>query len=105
VCAAALASIDFMIENDLCKQSIEKGSYFVEKLKEHELSKVRDIRNLGLMIGIELKEKVQPLLLELMQNKVIGLPAGTTVLRLLPPLVISYEDLDTVADKLVELLK
>ena len=42
---------------------------------------------------------------ELMNNKIIGLPAGTTVLRLLPPLVISYEDLDTVADKLVELLK
>ena len=57
------------------------------------------------MVGIELKEKVQPLLLELMQNKIIGLPAGTTVLRLLPPLVISYEDLDTVAEKLVELLK
>ena len=105
VCAAAIASIDFMIENDLCKQSVEKGNYFVEKLKQHELSKVREIRNLGLMVGIELKEKVQPLLLELMQNKIIGLPAGTTVLRLLPPLVISYEDLDTVADKLIELLK
>lgn len=105
VCAAAMASIDFMIENDLGKQSIEKGNYFVEKLKQHELSKVRDIRNIGLMIGVELKEKVQPLLVELMNSKIIGLPAGTTVLRLLPPLVISYEDLDIVADKLVELLK
>lgn len=104
-CAAAIASLDFMIENDLGKQSTEKGNYFAAKLKKHELSKVREIRNIGLMIGIELKEKVQPLLVELMNNKIIGLPAGTTVLRLLPPLVISYEDLDTVADKLIELLK
>ena len=105
VCAAAIASLDFMIDNDLCKQSIEKGNYFVNKLKPNELSKVREIRNLGLMVGIELKEKVQPLLQELMANKIIALPAGTTVLRLLPPLVISYEDLDTVAEKLNELLK
>ena len=57
------------------------------------------------MIGIELKEKVQPLLQELMNHKIVGLPAGTTVLRLLPPIVISKEDLKMVAEVLIKLLK
>ncbi len=105
VCAAAIASIDFMLENGLAKQAEEKGKYFHEKISKFELSKVREVRNLGLMIGIELKEKVQPILIELMNQGIIALPAGTTVLRLLPPLVISYEDLDTVIEKLSVILK
>ena len=104
-CAAGLASIDFMLENDLCTQSIEKGEYFIDLLRKEELSKVREIRALGLMIGIELKEKVQPLLQELMNHRIVGLPAGTTVLRLLPPIVISKEDLKMVAEVLIKLLK
>ena len=56
------------------------------------------------MIGIELKDKVQPVLQELLNKNIISLPAGTTVLRMLPPLVIGYEDLDTVIDVLKEIL-
>ncbi len=104
-CAAGIASIDFMIENDLCSQSIDKGEHFVNLLNQAELTKVSEIRSLGLMIGIELKENVQPLLQELMDHKIIGLPAGTTVLRLLPPIVISKDDLTKVAEVLIKLLK
>ena len=51
---------------------------------------VRDIRGLGLMIAVELRTKVAPVLKSLMLNHgVIALPAGPTVLRLLPPLVIT----------------
>jgi acetylornithine/succinyldiaminopimelate/putrescine aminotransferase len=56
---------------------------------------VRDIRGLGLMIAIELRTKVAPLLKSLMMNHgVIALPAGPTVLRLLPPLVITEKEMD-----------
>ncbi len=103
-CAAGLAAIDFMIENKLWEQAEAKGKYFKEKLEKHNLSKVREIRIIGLMIGIELKDKSQPVIVELLSKGIISLPAGTTVLRLLPPLVISYEDLDTVVDKLAEVL-
>ncbi len=104
-CAAGIASIDFMIENKLWEQAEAKGKYFKEKLEGYTLSKVREIRQIGLMIGIELKDKSQPVILELLENKIVTLPAGTTVLRLLPPLVISYEDLDVVINKLAEILK
>ncbi len=103
-CAAGIAAIDFMIENKLWEQAEAKGKYFKEKLEKHQLSKVREIRIIGLMIGIELKDKSQPIIVELLNNKILSLPAGTTVLRMLPPLVISYKDLDTVIMKLAELL-
>lgn len=104
-CAAGIASIDFMLENKLWEQAEAKGKYFKEKLEKLNLSKVREIRIVGLMIGIELKDKSQPVIVELLNKRIISLPAGTTVLRLLPPLVISYEDLDTVVEKLAEVLK
>lgn len=56
---------------------------------------VRDIRGLGLMLAIELRTKVAPVLKALMlEHGVIALPAGPTILRLLPPLVISEEEID-----------
>ncbi|MBI1936955.1 MAG: acetylornithine/succinylornithine family transaminase [Ignavibacteriales bacterium] len=104
-CAAGIASIDFMLENKLWEQAEAKGKYFREKLEQHTLSKMRELRQIGLMIGIELKDKSHPVIIELLEKGIVTLPAGTTVLRLLPPLVISYEDLDTAIEKLVEVLK
>lgn len=103
-CAAAIAAIDFMLENRLDEQAREKGDYFIEKLKKHSFANVREIRHLGLMIGIELKEKSTPYLQKLLEKGVLALPAGTTVIRLLPPLTISREELDFVAGKIAEVL-
>jgi len=104
-CAAGLASIQFMKDNKLDERAEALGEYFVSLLDVSKLSKIREIRHLGLMIGIELKEKVKPYLEELMKRKIIALPAGTTVIRLLPPLVITEEQLKIVADNLSEILK
>jgi len=105
-CAAAIASIDFMLENDLAKEAKEKGDFLVSKLKEifENSEKVREIRGLGLMIGIELKEKAKPYINELMKNGLLVLPAGSTVIRLLPPLTISHEELEKVVDILKKVL-
>ena len=107
-CAAAIAAIDFMLEEKLDKQAEEKGKYFVEKLnkqvEEHGITKIREIRQLGLMIGMEIKEKSQPHILSLIDEGIVCMPAGPTVLRLLPPLTISYEELDFVVEKLVKVL-
>jgi LysW-gamma-L-lysine/LysW-L-ornithine aminotransferase len=55
---------------------------------------VREIRGIGMIAGIELREKVAPYLKALMEEHgVIALPAGPQVLRLLPPLIISDEEL------------
>jgi len=103
-CAAANAAIDFMIENQLAEQAKEKGEYFTEKLKTHPLKKIQEIRGLGLMIGIELKEPAAPLISMLLEKGVLVFPAGANVIRALPPLTITYEDLDFVVEKLIEVL-
>jgi acetylornithine/LysW-gamma-L-lysine aminotransferase len=103
--AAANAAIDFMIENQLAEQAKEKGKHFSEKLKNHPLRKIQEIRGLGLMIGIEVKEPAAPLISMLLEKGVLAFPAGLNVIRILPPLTITYKDLDFVADKLVEVLK
>ncbi|MEN8191263.1 MAG: aspartate aminotransferase family protein [Bacteroidota bacterium] len=103
--AAGLASINFMLENDLAEEAQKKGDYLVSKLNVDELSKVRVVRYKGLMIGIELKEKVQPYLQQLMEEGILAMPAGKIVLRLLPPAVITYEQLDKVAEVLNRILR
>jgi len=103
-CAAGIAAIDFMVASGLAEQAREKGDYFVGKLKQQNFTNVREIRHLGLMVGIELKEKGQPYLVKLMERGVLAMPAGATVLRFLSPLTISHEELDIVVDKLIEVL-
>ena len=65
----------------------------MQSLRVANLSKVREVRGAGLLIGLELKERVQPTLVALMERGVLALPAGPNVLRLLPPLVISDAEL------------
>jgi len=104
-CAAALAAIEFMQENNLAGQAAEKGKYLLEKLEKIDSPKIRQVRGMGLLVGIELKEKVQPYIVALMEKGILALPAGSTVLRLLPPLVIEYEQLDEVVKQIEEVLK
>jgi len=104
-CAASLAAIDFIIEQDLAGQAEEKGAYFVCGFEKHQLDKVREVRQIGLMIAIELKEKSGPYIQALQDASVIAIPAGTTVIRLLPPLIISHQQLDKVIEKLALVLR
>lgn len=103
-CAAALANINYIEKTDLAGQAREKGEYFFGLLRGIKSDKIRDIRGKGLMVGIELKEKSGPYLNKLIERGIIALPAGPNVLRFLPPLVISKEDLEKVANTLGEIL-
>ncbi len=104
-CAAFLANVRFMERENLADQAAQLGDRFVSKIMANKPKLVREIRHLGLMIGIELRIRVTPILQKLQEQGVIALPAGTTVLRLLPPLVISRSQLDEVYDKVVALLE
>jgi len=103
-CAAALATIDVIQSERLVEKSKILGEYFLGKLHELESSKIREVRGLGLMLGIELKEKAGPYVQTLMEKGIIVLLAGATVIRLLPPLVITREEIDTVVAALQETL-
>ena len=103
-CAAALATIDVIVNEDLPAQAAEKGAYVRERLAQIDAPVIRDIRGLGLLIGIELRKRARPYIEALIERGVLTLPAGPTVLRLLPPLNIEREDVDTVLDALEAVL-
>lgn len=104
-CAAFLASVNFMEQEDLAKRAAELGDSFVSNFVANKPSSVREVRHLGLMIGIELKVRATPILQKLQEHGILALPAGTTVVRLLPPLVITELQLEEVAAKLHSVLQ
>ncbi len=103
-CAAAVAAIDFMQNENLSARAAELGAYTLGRLQRIESPLVREARGLGLLLGVELKQKVTPFLMALIERGVLALPAGPNVLRLLPPLVIEKSDLDLVVDRIEQVL-
>jgi len=100
VCAAALAALHVLESEDLPGQARQKGAYLLERLNELRSPLIREVRGLGLMVGVELKSRVAPYLAAMQDHGVLAFAAGLTVIRLLPPLVITQAELDTVIEAL-----
>ncbi len=105
-CAAALAVLDVMEEEQLVENAAQVGAYLIQKLRDLALPHVTDVRGEGLMIGIELdqpyKEVRQRLLFE--EHCFTGC-SGTNVLRLLPPLCLTKEEADDFVERLKKVLE
>ncbi len=104
-CAAANAAMRYLEEFQLPQRAHRLGTHFMRRLRSIASPRIREVRGLGLMVGIELKEKSGPYILKLMERGVLALAAGPTVIRFLPPLVIDEEDLDRVVELTAEVLK
>ena len=103
-CAAALAAIRFMEDERLAERAARLGTRFRKRFERNAPARVRALRQVGLMIGVELRERCVPYLKALMERGLLALPAGKTVIRVLPPLVITEEQVDEVVDTLVDVL-
>ncbi len=103
-CAAARAALAAIVDEQLPERSAAKGAWLLDQLGKLNNRRVRELRGLGLMIGVELRERVAPVLQTLQQRGIIALPGGPSVLRLLPPLVIEQAQLEHVAETLAEVL-
>jgi acetylornithine/LysW-gamma-L-lysine aminotransferase len=106
VCAAACAAIDALVKGKLADRAANLGAYFKAKLEELQAKYkiVKEVRGLGLMLGMELRYDVRNIILKTMERGVLILDAGRTVLRFLPPLVIEKEQIDktiSVLDKVI----
>jgi len=104
--AAAVATIDVLLEENLPARAAENGAYFMGKLKELEKKYrvLREVRGLGLMIGMQFRYDILNILMGAMEHKVLLLDAGTNIIRMLPPLVIERRELDTVYKVLDEVI-
>ncbi len=100
-CAASLAVLGVLDEEDLPARAADLGERLIADLRALDNPVIREVRGRGLMVGVDLRVRVTPVLKSLMERGVLALPAGSTVLRLLPPLVIDEGDLDTVCNAIV----
>lgn len=103
-CAAALATLQVMEEEGLVARAAELGPSLIGRLQAIRSPLIRQVRGLGLMVGVELKVRAMPLIRALTERGVLALTAGPTVLRLLPPLVISRDELDVVVGAIEDAL-
>jgi acetylornithine/LysW-gamma-L-lysine aminotransferase len=103
-CAAALATLEIMEEQRLPEKAAQLGEYALGELRKIQSPLIREVRGQGLLLGIEIKQKVAPYLAKMAERGVLALPAGMTVIRLLPPLVISKQQLDRVIAVVKEVL-
>ena len=105
-CAAGIAALKALTEDGLIENSEKMGKIFregLEKLKEKH-TMIREIRGKGLMIGIEMKFEIKDILMELIKEGILMLYSGRNILRILPPLVISEDDITKVLHVLDSIL-
>jgi len=105
IAAAAEATVSTIVEEDLPGHARDVGAYLQERLAEELGDEVREIRGEGLMVGIEVGRGANSVLKELaLSHGVLALPAGRTVVRLLPPLTVTEEHVDAVVEALAAVL-
>jgi acetylornithine/LysW-gamma-L-lysine aminotransferase len=95
-CAAAVAAIGEIRRRDLARNARERGAQLDLGLRAIRSDRVREVRGLGLLVGVELKENAATALRALQDEGVLALGAGPTVVRFLPPLVITRAEIDRV---------
>ncbi len=106
-CAVACASINTILEEGLVERAESLGKYFKQTLSEikSELRIIREVRGLGLMIGVESRFDIYNVLMKALDRGVILLYSGKNIIRLLPPLVIEKQQLEKAAIVIGELLE
>jgi acetylornithine aminotransferase apoenzyme (EC 2.6.1.11)/N2-acetyl-L-lysine aminotransferase apoenzyme (EC 2.6.1.-) len=102
VCAAANATLDRLVADDVPSHAASVGDYLQAELRAaSDDPPIREVRGEGLMIGVEVKRGANRALRKLALNEsVLALPAGRTVVRLLPPLTVTEAHADRVVDAL-----
>jgi acetylornithine/LysW-gamma-L-lysine aminotransferase len=106
VCAVGCAAIDALIEENLADKAAVNGKYFKEQLEQiaskHKI--VKEVRGLGLMLGMELRYEAYGVLMKTLSKGVLVIDAGRTVVRILPPLIINKQQIDIAIKALDEAL-
>ncbi|NIM44572.1 MAG: acetylornithine/succinylornithine family transaminase [Nitrososphaeria archaeon] len=96
-CAAAVTTIDVLLDDRLPEKTVELGRYFLDNLIEisRRYSIVRGARGVGLMLALELRFTNREIIREACENGLLTLSSGLNIIRFLPPLVIKKEEIDT----------
>jgi acetylornithine/succinyldiaminopimelate/putrescine aminotransferase len=106
VSAAGCAALDVLVEEKLADKAASNGRYFKAQLEglAQKYKMIKEVRGLGLMLGMELRLDVHGILLKTLNKGVLVVDAGRTVVRILPPLVITKPQIDRAITALDEAL-
>ena len=94
VCAAGAATLQVLADEDLHSRAAEKGMRFQQRIRDLGLSQIREVRGRGLLLAVELKKPATPVIKAMQERGVLVLPAGGTVIRFLPSILIDDAQLD-----------
>lgn len=103
-CAAAIAVLDVMKEENLIQNAAQVGEFLINELKKFK--GIKEVRGRGLMIGLEFEEPIKELRKKLLfEQKVFTGVSGTNVIRLLPPLCLKQAEAEDFLTRLSNILK
>lgn len=104
-CAAVYGGVRTLLDEDVPSKAAKRGDELMKGLREIGSRLIRDVRGEGLMIGVELRVDVGPILRELQSRGLLALRAGRTVLRLLPPYLITEEDVQKILEDVGDVIR
>jgi len=103
-CAAARATLETIHRERLVERAERLGADFLERLRQLRSPLIREVRGLGLMVGVSLRVRAMPVLRQLMAQGVLALPGGPDTVRFLPPLIVEEDHLAEITAALEEAL-
>jgi acetylornithine/N-succinyldiaminopimelate aminotransferase len=98
VCAASLAALEVLSDPEMLADTLQKGNEIMHAVNQWEGMGVKEVRGIGLMIGIEFDFETKPLALEMLHRKVLSNATSGNVLRLVPPLIINRKEIQHLLD-------
>lgn len=106
-CAVALETLKIIEKEDVCEMARVRGDYMMTRLKDLSTNwkAIKEVRGKGLMIGVELTFPGAEVVKEMLKRGVLSNCASNNVIRIVPPLIISKEEIDIVVEVLVESIK
>jgi len=104
--SAGLATVQYIVEKEIPKDAQQLGNYLHGKLEDlqKEYPQIKEVRGLGLLLGVVFEGSALDVVKQLLAEKVLTLTAGEHVLRILPPLTASIEEVDLFVNTLGDVL-
>lgn len=104
VCQSAMVVLERVSSPEMLAHVESMGAYLQSELKAIKSDAIKQVRGLGLMIGLELYIEAKPVIEQAYQNGVLLLSAGENVIRIVPPLIVCQADIDQMVAVLKEIL-
>jgi len=104
-CAGIIAVLEEFSDGKVLRHVEEMGGYFLSQLQSLHHPRIVEARGKGLMVGMELRDNVTSALQALQLRHIIAIPAGSNVLRFLPPYIVNRDEIDRMVEALKEIFK